>query len=91
MYLYCENTKFYRKQSPKSVQVCNFIKKETLTQVFSCEFCQISENTFSYRTPPVAASVLWRWSFCVFHLEASSFLNFMKTWANFTKANLREV
>ena len=26
--------------------VCNFIKKETLTLVFSCEFCQISKNTF---------------------------------------------
>ena len=24
---------------------CNFIKKETLTQVFSCEFCEISKNT----------------------------------------------
>ena len=30
---------------------CNFIKKETLTQVFSCEFCEISKNTFSCRTP----------------------------------------
>ena len=27
--------------------VCNFIKKETLTQVFSCEFCEIYKNTFS--------------------------------------------
>ena len=35
---------------------CNFIKKETLAQVLSCEFCEISKNTFSYRTPPVAAS-----------------------------------
>ena len=25
-------------------------------QVFSCEFCEISKNTFFYRTPPVAAS-----------------------------------
>ena len=25
---------------------CNFIKKETLTQVFSCQFCEISKNTF---------------------------------------------
>ena len=24
--------------------------------VFSCEFCGTSKNTFSYRTPPVAAS-----------------------------------
>ena len=23
-----------------------FIKKETLTQVFSCKFCEISKNTF---------------------------------------------
>ena len=32
---------------------CNFIKKESLVQVFSCEFCEISENTFSYRTSPM--------------------------------------
>ena len=25
---------------------CNFIKKETLAQVFSREFCEISEKTF---------------------------------------------
>ena len=30
--------------------------KKTLAQVFSCEFCEISKNTFFYRTPPVAAS-----------------------------------
>ena len=32
------------------------IKKETLVQVFSCEFFESSQNTFSYRPPPVAAS-----------------------------------
>ena len=37
-------------------QVCNFIKKETLAQVFSCEFCEFSKNTFFNRTPPVATS-----------------------------------
>ena len=36
----------------------NFIKKETLAQLFSCEFCKISKNTFSYRTPLVVASDL---------------------------------
>ena len=25
---------------------CNFIKKETSTRVYSCEFCKISKNTF---------------------------------------------
>ena len=38
------------------LKACNFIKKETLEQVFSCEFCEISKNTFSYRTPPAAVS-----------------------------------
>ena len=37
-------------------QACNFIKKETLAQVFSCKFCEISKKTFFYRTPLVAAS-----------------------------------
>ena len=31
-------------------------KKETLAQVFYCEFCKISKNTFPYKIPPVAAS-----------------------------------
>ena len=29
----------------------------SLAQVFSCEFCEIYNNTFSYRTPTVAASL----------------------------------
>ena len=32
------------------------IKKETLGQVFSCEFCEISKNAFPYRTTLVAAT-----------------------------------
>ena len=28
------------------LQACNFIKKETLAQVFSCEFCETVKNTF---------------------------------------------
>ena len=35
------------------------IKKETLTQALSCEFCEISMNTFSCRTPPAAASIVF--------------------------------
>ena len=30
----------------KTEAACNFIKKETLAHVFSCEFCEISKNTF---------------------------------------------
>ena len=40
---------------------CNFIKKETLAQVFSCEFFKISKYTFCYRTPPLAASERATW------------------------------
>ena len=63
-------------------QACNFIKKETLAQVFSCEFCKISKNTFSCRTPPVAASryskntfhfsiTIWLFSFCKLFLQSN--------------------
>ena len=62
--VFCKNgvlrnfAKFTRKHVCQSVrsEACNFIKKETLAPVFSCEFCKVSKNTFSYRTPPVAAS-----------------------------------
>ena len=37
-------------------QVCNFIKKETLAQVLSLEFCKISKNTFFTEHLRVAAS-----------------------------------
>ena len=47
---------FFNKVADLRPQACNFIKKETLAQVFSCEFCQISKNTFFNRTPLVVAS-----------------------------------
>ena len=34
---------------------CNLIKKESLAQVFSCQFCEISKNTVFSGTPQVAA------------------------------------
>ena len=40
-------------------EACNIIKKKTLAQVFSSEFCEISMNIFSCRTPllPAPASL----------------------------------
>ena len=35
---------------------CSFIKKETLAQVFFCEFCEMFKNIFYERALPVAAS-----------------------------------
>ena len=46
---------YKKKQLPK--RCFFFIRKETLAQVFSCEFCEISKDTFSYRAPLVTASV----------------------------------
>ena len=54
--------------------------------MFSCEFCKISKNTFSYRTPPVAASEHWNFermisthnfqiwinAYCVYELPLST-------------------
>ena len=40
------------------------IKKEILTLVFSCDFCEIIKNTSFYRTPAVAASH-YHISFCL--------------------------
>ena len=37
-------------------EVGGWIKKDSPAQVFSCEFCEISKNTFSSRTPLVNAS-----------------------------------
>ena len=43
-------------------EACNFIEKDTLAQVFSYEFCKYAKNTFSFRRPPVAVSVICLWS-----------------------------
>ena len=48
--------KIHRKTPVPESKACNFIEKETLAQVLSCEFCEISKNTFLHRTPLVAAS-----------------------------------
>ena len=49
------NSNFFRKYPEadtrgvlwkKVFKACNFIEKEALAQVFSCEFCEISKNTF---------------------------------------------
>ena len=49
-----------RERSEAVASAYNFIKKETLPHVFSCEFCEISKNTYSNKTLPVAASERWK-------------------------------
>ena len=50
-------TLFLIKLVNKVNKVNDFIKKETPTQMFCCEYCEIFKNSSFYRTPTVAASV----------------------------------
>ena len=67
-------------------KACNFINKETVAQVFSCEFCEISKNIFSTEpaaehlqmTPSASSSLLLRLLFSispifVFHSNSKGF------------------
>ena len=42
----------------EGLKASNLIKKETLAQVFSCEFCEISKATFSTEYLRTTASAL---------------------------------
>ena len=53
----CQSLFLNKVERPGGLKAYNFIKKETLAQVFSCEFCEISKNTFLHRTRLVAASL----------------------------------
>ena len=48
-------------------QACNFIKKETLTQVFFYEFCEIIKNTFFEELLRATASGIWLFTFLHTH------------------------
>ena len=53
----------------------NFVKKETLVQVLSYEFCEISKNICSYRTFSVATS---DWQTTASQSNSMSFLQLFK-------------
>ena len=42
----CARVSFLIRLQALQAKACNFVKKETLAQVFSCESCKISKNTF---------------------------------------------
>ena len=54
--------KFTGKHLCQSFLFCNFLKKETRAQEFSCKFCEISRNTFFTEHLRATASVRLR--FC---------------------------
>ena len=58
--VFCVKTcskKFHKIQKKTPVPGVSFLTKETLAQVFSYEFCEISKNTFSTEHLWTAASV----------------------------------
>ena len=65
-------------------ETCNFISKGNLAQMFICEFCEISRNLCSYRTPPVAALCYLLCAMSLkkelFSLKAISFSIFLTFW-----------
>ena len=61
----CASVFFLMKLQAKA---CNFIKKETLAQVFSCEFWESFKNTVSYKT----ALSTFSYSGCFWNEETSS-------------------
>ena len=71
----------------RSPEACNFIKKETLAQVFSSEFCEISKNTFFCRTHLVAASAFMK---KVFPVWVSFVLTPLALCKKFCKINSQE-
>ena len=87
----------------KKPQACNFIKKEILAQVFSCEFCEISKNTFFKEHLWTTASVWcsnypnsYFWKALEFYLRVLSLWvslsedtsNYQKTYKTFVKKTL---
>ena len=54
-------------------QACNFIKKETLVQVFSGRFCEIVKNTFFtkhlWTTASGCSRIIFHGYFCVYYLQ----------------------
>ena len=53
-------TKFTGKHLCQSLFLIKFVKKETLAQVFSCEFCKISKNTIFTEHLWMTASMIWK-------------------------------
>ena len=67
-------------------EACNFMKKkETLAQVFSCEFCEISKNTFfTEQILATASSKSNRGSYRSSHRRCSVGKGFLRKFAKFT-------
>ena len=55
-------------------ETCNFIKKESLAQVFSCEFYEISKDTFITKHLWTTAFTFFRVLFCFMELVCALYV-----------------
>ena len=63
-------TKFTGKYLRQSFFFNNFIKKETLAHVFSCEFCEIFKNTFFTEYLRTTASRMAATNYCLNYIKS---------------------
>ena len=61
----------YIARTTLNISACNFIKKETLAQVFFCEFCGIFKNT--YLTEQLRTTTSRKFLIPIFLISVSSF------------------
>ena len=78
-------TKFTGIRTCARVSFLNFIKKKTLAQVFSCEFFEISKNTFWHRTPLVLNIITIYYAVTELTLFTKPYLEWVKTGRNDSK------
>ena len=72
----------------ESIFYCNFIKKETLTQVFSSELCGISKITFFLQN--TSGRCFFTYFFILFYFCIVSLRYFLFHWYEFANSQLRE-
>ena len=68
----CARVSFSKKLQ---AETCNFIKKETLAQVFSYEFYEISNNTFF--TEHLQETASWQTVFVFIWVNISNIINLL--------------
>ena len=88
--VFCKKNVFFKccRIHRKTPEACNFIKKETLAQVFSCKFCNIFKNTFfTEQLRTTASEDIEKFLHFIFYI--CTFLQvFMKCFDRFNRINL---
>ena len=85
IFIRIKDLQIFRSSHRRCPETCNFIKKETPSQVFSCEFCEISNNTFFTEHLWIPASVKRMFTLKFLYDESNFFLLYTKACSTETK------